>query len=777
MVQSILLESPPILIWYGVCLVFGFGMFPVVFTVFRHFPDRGFSLTKVFALWLLSYSVWLTTSLGLTAYQRQTILGATMLLLAVNGVLLIRQWRDFWRFVRHNLGLLFSVEAVFLAFFLIALIIRMYSPDITGAEKEADFTFLNALLHSDSFPPKDPWFAGATINYYYGGYLLWATVIHLTGVIAPVGFNLAVVTIVALSASGAFGLVVAFTRKRRYGLLAALLLVGLGNLDGLMQLIERGGNPLPFNWWQSSRVIPDTINEFPFFSFLLGDLHAHFMSIPGLLLLFGILAQLVCAADISASPAALRTRLARWFPFRSTPHFWSLFLLSGLLLGATSLINSWDYPTSVIITAICPGVAFISKQRAIGSRHAALRGLSGALAMLLALVAISRVAYWPFYQHFSAPLGLGNLRFVAAEQRTQLGDFVIVYGIFLWIVGLCVLAPFTPVSNPEGRWRPPYRAAIWNGFALACVSAYLLFGTWVVPLSVIVAGAIGFLIYRDDLLPASVRQTDVSALQSSGLLPSALVFMAFAITAGCELMYIKDFYGHPLERQNTIFKFYYQAWIFLAIGTPYLLARFSEYTRLRRRVSLRVVGYGVLILLCAASAIYPIFATYERAGQFRGGDRGGLFYLPTLNGISYIAFRYPQEYEALMWIQRNLPHDAVILEATGDPYSFFGRVSSVTGRSTVLGWGNHEALWRDATWQSITQRTNDIARIYEAPEKAEVLDLLQAYRVDYVYVGKLEKESYGADTDTGLRAFETDFPIVYRNAFVTLYQVTSFKTP
>ncbi len=774
MLQSILIEFPPIVTWYCVCLALGLGMFPLTFVVFHNYPDRGFSLTKILGLFGLSYVIWLSTSLGITRYHRQSILIMAAALLLVNGVLLFMNWREFWRFVRRHILLLLSIEAVFLVFFLAALVIRMYSPDITGAEKEADFTLLNAVLHSEFFPPKDTWFAGSTLNYYYGGYLMWATMIHLTGVIAPIGFNLAVITIVALSATGAFGLGYAFTHKRSFGVLSAILLVALGNLDGLMQMIQRGGKLLPFNWWQSSRVIPDTINEFPFFSFLLGDLHAHFMSIPGIVLLLGLLGQLLRADDVSAFSTTIRKTVSIWFPFQHSRHLWLLLALITLVLGGTSMINSWDYPTCVLLTGACLTVIFVKNIQSSRSKVIVLQTLFGALGVFLAVVVFSRIAYWPFYQHFTAPLGLGNLRFVAAKQRTGLSYFLVIYGVFLCAASLFFIARFLPAARPSNEQQRTYRLLCRNGFALLMVVAYLLSGTWVLPLSVVIAGILVYLMYSEQIAQDMHSAGKLSVLHKNGFLPYLLVFMAFAIIAGCELLYIKDFYGHPLERQNTIFKFYYQAWIFLAIGTPYLLARFSEQTVAQQKMFFRLAGYSVFTLLCMAGAIYPVFATYERAGHFRNGQHGGPLYLPTLNGISYIAYRHPQEFEALVWIQNNVPDDAVILEATGNPYSFFGRVSSVTGRSTVLGWGNHEALWRDQSWKSITQRTDDIKRIYDSVDKSQVFDLLRTYAIGYVYVGKLEKESYAAE---GLREFGLTFQAVYTNAFVTMYQVPDAGTP
>jgi len=262
------------------------------------------------------------------------------------------------------------------------------------------------------------------------------------------------------------------------------------------------------------------------------------------------------------------------------------------------------------------------------------------------------------------------------------------------------------------------------------------------------------------------QQSTINNQQST--IPYLLLFMAFAIIAGCEIVYIKDFYGHPLERQNTVFKFYYQAWILLAIGTPSVLSRAAANTWEGSRKFKR--SWQILfVVLCCACCSYPLCGTYEKTNHFRGGSRGGLPYVPTLNGISYIAYREPDEYAALLWIQEHLEEDAVILEATGNPYSFFGRVATTTGRNTVLGWGNHESLWRDQTWQDIMQRTEEIKQMYNAIDKQSIMGSVQKYQIQYIYIGRLEKETYLPE---GLAAFENYFPIVFANRSVKIYQIS-----
>ena len=729
--------------WYGMFFALGWLSFPLAFTIFRHFPDRGFALAKTLGLFLTSYVIWLIGSLHIATYQRSMIFVVLALYTALNLALFLRQTRNMLNCITSRFKLLLTEELVFLGFFLIFTLIRMYNPDITGAEKEADLTLLNAILHSESFPPKDSWFAGAHINYYYFGYLLWATVLKLSEIPSSSGFNLALASIVALSALSVFGLVYHLTRKMLPSLFSSALLMVLGNLDGLMQLIERQGQLFPFDWWRSSRVIPDTINEFPYFSFLLGDLHAHFMTIPLTLLLLALLAQWVANAKESFTIIDITL----------------LFSLTALCLGGIAVSNGWDYPGLLILSCFTLLTAMFLFR--IESRSSWKKTLGLLFASWIAMLLLSRVFFLPFYQHFIPQAGLGNLRFVSSTQRTESRYFFIIYGLFLW-----GLLPFFFDSASRAfpfRRASQERLLLWGNCALLGLAFCYLYPSEIV-----------WLLNAVLLLLCLTAWFRVSKTSSEEAFSSLLLFLAFGVVAGCELVYIKDFYGHPLERQNTIFKFYYQAWLLLSVGMPAALSfTLSKREQAPWRRTLRWIWLSGLIVLCGCCSLYPLLATWQKSNYFRGRRQGGLLYIPGLNGTNYIAYREPYEYEALNWIRQSVDSQAVILEATGKPYSFFGRVSSNTGRSTVLGWGNHEALWRDQTWASIMERTEDIRRMYETPDKIRISELFQKYQINYVYVGTLEKAEYQAE---GLEAFQKFFPKVYENAAVTVYAVSDVNS-
>jgi uncharacterized membrane protein len=167
----------------------------------------------------------------------------------------------------------------------------------------------------------------------------------------------------------------------------------------------------------------------------------------------------------------------------------------------------------------------------------------------------------------------------------------------------------------------------------------------------------------------------------------------------------------------------------------------------------RVITAAVALLV-AASACYPLGITSDRlASPYK-----------TLDGNAYLARDHPGDFAAVEWLRKNVPDQTVILETTGDPYSYFARFSSNTGLPTVLGWANHEGLWRGHD-QTVMARRDHVLRIYNATTLAEVQPLLDRYKVRYIIVGDLEREKHKA----GIEKFAALEP-VFRSGGTVIYK-------
>src|SRR5687767_13658810 len=346
----------------------GLAAAPLAALVLGRLPGAGLGFAKVLGVLLVGWLVWMAGSIGLVGYGPATIAGA-FAVVALLGAL--AAWRlrrlarrlaerpeptgRFSRWRRSRLAaqalpaddpvrlrLWAGSEAVFAVAFAAMALLTAFAPDVWNTEKPMDAMLMTAIEASDSFPPQDAWMAGETVNYYYLGHLLLALPAHALSLAPDVAYNLAVAGLFALSASAVFTLAgtlwaAALARGVRAaggpvgaGLAAVALLLVLGNLAGAREWLRADEPPGGYDWFAVSRVIPDTINEFPAFSFTLGDLHAHVLAIPFTLLALAFALQVALAGP--------RGDVA----WRSVAEA----LAAGLSVGALYAINSWSYPVA-----------------------------------------------------------------------------------------------------------------------------------------------------------------------------------------------------------------------------------------------------------------------------------------------------------------------------------------------------------------------------------------------------------------------------------------------
>ncbi len=403
-----------VLLWLLAMELLGLIVLPVVFTICRNLPDRGYSVTKLVALLLVSWGTWILASTRLVPFTTWSVLLVTVAV-ALLSLLCWRlgAWRDIRRYLREKRALVIFYEGIFLVGFAIFLWIRMQNPDLwqpyLGGEKPMEFGFLNAILRSPWMPPADPFFSNGVINYYYQGYFIVANLIKLVGVDPAIAFNLTVPLLYGLAFTAAAGVLynlVAWSQKRRgslhivsrsgmaFGLLAGVLMLVIGNMVGLYQLfmitfpqavptvlkwVQKLGiteqsltaPPPTFDFWGPSRVIAHTINEFPFWSFLFADLHPHLMDIPFTLLAVALSLNLAFSGRFKGLRYALRATVTEQYRGKLLDEVaaalswlwgwgWSgvlRFGVTALSLGTLAAVNSWDFPT---YAAVAGGATLIA---------------------------------------------------------------------------------------------------------------------------------------------------------------------------------------------------------------------------------------------------------------------------------------------------------------------------------------------------------------------------------------------------------------------------------
>lgn len=219
-----------VLRWLAVLLLVGMVAFPMLFHLTHGSRLRGVALAIPAGMVVVGFVPWWLAGVGLVPFGRASVWGSLLFLLAGSLWCAAKQWRAMRVFLRRQRVDLTICALVFLGFFGLFLFIRAYNPAIYWGEKPMEFSFLNAVERTQSFPPADPWISGRDVNYYYYGYVLIGVLGKLAALPPRLVFNLALATIPALVALVAFGLLVGMTGRYRYGLLAALLICCCGSL-------------------------------------------------------------------------------------------------------------------------------------------------------------------------------------------------------------------------------------------------------------------------------------------------------------------------------------------------------------------------------------------------------------------------------------------------------------------------------------------------------------------------------------------------------------------
>ena len=709
-----------VLVWWLLLEVLGLLALPLLFPLFGRASAHGYPFAKIAGLLLLTYVAWL---LGFVAPYGTALKIALVGWIAVSAGLAWVQRAALSAWLRDGgWAQVVRADGLWTLGFLFFVMQRWMAPDIFGAEKYMDFAFINGLLRADAMPPYDPWMSGNTINYYYFGYLMFANLLRLAPMPDTIGYNLCVATVGGLAFSQTAWVVLSLTSSWGLGVLGGAMSSFLGNLDGAWQFLEKG-TLRGMDYWRSSRVVAkgDTINEFPFFSTIHGDLHPHFMVLPvGILLLAALLDERLFPSRPEDAPTNPWRAVVPW-------------AVVTFLLASMVAISNWELPMGVLVVALLAGRAIpltplFSRDR-----------LRLALRLVVMLIGIY-VLFLPFYLHFIPPLVkpgpnepcIGSACFIIAT--TSLAQFLTVFGLLLFPPAVLVAARgarLLPSGGGEGQ-HLLYAVA---GLAIA-IAAFA--GNAVLPLmSVLLLGALA-VAYRDSEGP-----------ERAGFI---LIAAGCAALLACEVAFIKDSYGDKLYRMNTVFKLYFQGWTILAIAAPWalgrLLARDWEW-----KPTARVLA-GVTALLIAMSACYPLGITLDRLNSP----------WKTLDGNAYLRREHPDDFAAIEWLRANVNEPTVILEATGNPYSYFARFSANTGLPTVLGWANHEGLWRghDTT---VMARRDDVMRIYNAPSLDAVTPLLDKYGVRYILVGDVEREEH----KDGLAKFAS-LPVAFQSGGTVIYK-------
>jgi YYY domain-containing protein len=714
--------------FFALVEVVGLAAMPLAGLAFGRLPGAGLGFAKPLGVLLVTWLLWMAVSLGAVPYTTTTVLVAAAVVAVAGALVAVRQrtlagrldedrggwwarrraeWIGARALPRHDpvrRRLWLGSEVVFAVAFAGLALLVSFSPDVWGTEKPMDMAFVSATNASSSFPPHDPWLAGEDLNYYYLGHLAMAMLVRVAGSTPDVGYNLAFAVLGALAAAAVFTLAGTLWAAARppvrgsplaVGIVAVVVCLVLGNLAGVKEWLDASNPPGDYDWFAASRVIPDTINEFPAFSLLLQDLHAHVLALPFTLLALGFALQVLLAGPRGD---------AAWRGVAEA-------LAAGLAVGVLYAVNSWSYPVAAGLLVL----AVVS-----WARGPEARGRRGYAIVWLGLVLLASVVLvLPFWLEFDpSARGLGIV-----EEHAAFGDFMgdqaLIYGLLVWPLTAAFAARVLAT-------RRPLRTAVWGAVAAIFAGSLLattdLAGAGV--LAALAAIALGALLSRR--LGAGERFLWL------------LVAGGFTCVLLPELVYVRDaFDGSVSYRMNTVFKLGYQGWLLLALAAACALPWAPAWLP-RRAWPVWAAGSAVVLLL---AAVYPYAGAYS--------SKDGFARSPSLGGLDWLRDRAPGDPAAIAWLRANTGGSAVVLEAVGDDYSAFGhaRISTFTGRPTVLGWQGHELQWD----HDPGTREADVRRLYRTTDLAEARELIDRFDVAYVVHGPIERTTYG---DAGLAKWD-----------------------
>jgi YYY domain-containing protein len=769
-------DTLTLLQWWIFLFLIGISFLPITSRLFSGFLDRGYAFSKILGVVFISYFVFLLGIFHVAPFARLTIIGVILFLLTVQ---LYRYRLSLLSVITKQKAYFFLEEIFFLAGLFLWTYIRGFAPEIHGLEKYMDFGFINSILRSEYFPPKDMWLTPQSINYYYFGHLVTAVLTKLSGIPSSVSYNFMLGTLVGMTLSASFSIGLTLLRntgdfaKRAYikivaaGILTALLVTFSGNLHTIYTLYRPYENEKPVPFWEleftgvnpcygkdtytritkgqkesvpcspedkqkfslfpnsywypnATRYIHNTIHEFPIYSWVVADLHGHVFDIPFVLLTIGFGLSLLLQ-NLKPKETEHHSPQRKTFAFHrvltSLQNIVAINPLSlvfaGFLLGIMYMTNAWDGIIYFLFFALLLLVVFWSREKK--SVLSFLKQTFPSYFLSVAVIFFTFIAISLPFSFFFKPFASGIGILCAPDFLVRLKEV----GPFLFEADHCQRSPW-------------WQLLILYGFFYFFVLSFVVFL---------------FKIKK-------VLLSDIFAL--------VLIILGTMLILIPEFIYLKDIYPDHY-RANTMFKLVFQSFILLSIATGYIIVRILSYYKFQisnfKFQIIFTVWIIVTLFFLSIVFIYPFQATNSYYGN--------LMTYKGIDGVKYLRDTYPSDYEAIQWINSHIKGQPVILEAQGDSYTDYARVSSNTGLPTILGWTVHEWLWR-GSYDVPAPRIAEVQTLYETQDLSKAKELLKKYNVAYVFVGSLEKEKYP-------NLFEKKFSelgdIVFQKDTTKIYQI------
>lgn len=681
-----------ILKWWGGLFFLGIAGWPWMRIFFNEWDDRGYTLAKVVGMFGTSYLIWVLGTLKLVSFNQISVI-LVAIIIFLSGLYLYNRRKNL---IKIDWIRVVAIEVLFLGLIGFWAWVRGHSPEIRDLEKFMDYGFANIISRSEYFPPTDMWFAGEKINYYYFGHLTMSVVTKLTGQTLDVSYNLMLSTLFALCFMVSFSIARRLLHKipNKWQVLGGLLTAYIVTLGGNLHTIYAFTKGYAF----------DELNPPPFWLLLINPLDSESVSaaksaywypnatrfIPYTIHEFPSYSFVVSDihGHVLSIPLALLAIaiLANSFLKKESINSMEL-IFYGVVLGWLFTTNALDGPIYLGLFTFMAIAAYI-KLKTSNKIITQLENfnLAKLLTNILLVIVVFLVTSLPFLFHFKSfvsGVGVNCPPKILAYKSNISGD-----------EGVNKIGPLVFGTVDKCQKSPIWMLGILWGFFVVC--------------------ALKILVNKNDWA-------------SKKVLVAMLIYCAGLILFS-EFFYFKDIYPQHF-RSNTMFKLGYQAFIILGILSGVVI------TNAIYRIKNNWKFVMCIVPLLYFVVIYPSFSIRSYFGELSVDNYEGL------NGINWLKNEHEDDLEVIYWLRENANNSAVILEAAGDSYTDYSRISTFSGLATVAGWTVHEWLWR-GDYAPIANRNEEVRVVYESPTSTEAKSILNKYKIKYVVVGNLERKKY-----------------------------------
>lgn len=832
-------DSAVFIRWYITFFVLSLIFFPLSSMIFSKNRDRGYAFSKPLSMAISGFAMWTFSYLHILPF-RQIVIIILLFAFASVFIGLRKPRESFMDALDNpsTVRLMAFEEGLFAAGMLFWSYVRGLKPVLDSLEKPMDYGFMMSLMRTDFLPAKDMWYSAGDINYYYFGQYIYTFMTKLSDLHPEVTYNLSMGTTFALTLILSFAVVYMlielgakkglklFKAAPFAGGIAAAIITTLGGNShsffygsyydsALSKLVKAPGYALlkflndkglldkwtppaadlvgnsdsrpitidSFWFANSTRYIgynptthDKTIHEFPYYSFLVADLHAHLINLAFVLLIIGLAIVLVNSERTERTAALFRktdmvlerSNDRNWLKTETMTILKSLrvnitdpvFLIIAMLLGIFMMCNFWDFAIYLVVISMALLISNLKGYGKLGSWET--------LPIFLFQLAVVMVPFLFIPNPLLAVAGYAIAVMLSFGVMLLSSDSFTITGAqisLLFFISHLLILPF------NWNFDPMAKSLALSLDRTPLFQLTMLWGTHILVGSLFVM----YLIIRrfrekDDIqAAAATARGPVSrfflGMNTVDLFAAGLFICGSLFVLLPELVYVVDIYGGH-KRANTMFKFTYQAFVMLSLVMGYAISRLALTKPGKSKVDRNWSFVSVFMIILM---IVPMYYTQLSTGQWIGKlDRANYKGLDGVSGLPS-----PDVVAAIDWINENIDGQPVLLESYGDSYTEYCRLTAFTGLRTIVGWQTHVWLWRTSKnvngYGDIVAPMQSVVRsIYEYTDEAKVAGYLDKYEVEYIAVGRNERTKFPNINEDMLKKLG---PVIYSNESLYIIKV------